>query len=64
MISKQTKGESKELGLVVKSKEAAYWTRIVDNLKKGIESSEDELMYTRKCLEMAQKELKRAKKEQ
>ena len=47
-------------GIVIVSKDFAFWTKIVTNLKSEIEASEKDLKYNRACLVMSEGELKNA----
>ena len=51
---------SKNKGMVIVSKEVAYWTNIVKNLKNAIDIDEKALRWNKLCLDMAEKQLKQA----
>ena len=50
----------KDLGLKILSKDKAFWTRVVENLKKENSVLEDSTRFNSKVLEMAEKELSNA----
>jgi len=54
---------SKNKGMVIVSKDVAYWKNIVDNLKKAIQVDEDALRWNKLCLNMADGNLKKAESE-
>jgi len=54
---------SKNKGMVIASKEVAYWTNIVKNLKNAIDIDEKALRWNKLCLDMAEDYLKRAESE-
>ncbi len=45
-------------GIVVVSKDVAYWTNVVKNLKNDIVNDEKTLKYNKACLVMAEGHLK------
>ncbi len=49
-----------EPGIVIVSKDFAYWNKIVENLKRDINSEEDSVRYLKACLVMSEGELKNA----
>ena len=45
---------SKNKGMVIVSKEVAYWTNIVKNLKNAIDIDEKALRWNKACLDLAE----------
>ena len=57
-MSKTKKADmSEDLGIVIKSPEAALWTRVVKGIESAINQAEDELKVQKKFLETAKSEL-------
>jgi len=52
-----------KIDIKVVSKDVAYWTTVVKNLKNEIENSENRLKYDSACLVMAEEKLKIATSE-
>lgn len=46
--------------IVIVSKDVAYWTNVVKNLKNEISNNEKALKYSRACLVMSEEKLSRA----
>lgn len=53
----------KKSDIVVISKPVALWQKVVANLKAGLENSENELKVNKEFLEVAEKNLAKAKAE-
>ena len=52
----------KNKGIVIVSKEEAFWINIVNHLKQDIEGAENTLKYQKNCLLMATAKLLKAKR--